>query len=60
MVPFAAGGGGDVLGRILADKLRARLNQPVVVDNRPGAATNIANELVARAAPDGYTLLVCT
>jgi len=58
IVPFAAGGGADVVGRTLAQKLAESFNQQVIVDNRPGAAGNIGTEAVARAAPDGYTLLV--
>ena len=58
VLPFPPGGGTDVLGRILADELAARLRQPVVAENRPGAGGNVGNESVARAAPDGYTLLL--
>lgn len=54
--PGPAGGAGDVLSRLVGDRLQARLGQPVVVDNRPGAGTNIGMALVARAAPDGYTV----
>jgi tripartite-type tricarboxylate transporter receptor subunit TctC len=54
--PGPAGGAGDVLSRLVADRLQARLGQPVVVDNRPGAGTNIGMNIVARAAPDGYTV----
>ena len=54
--PFPAGGGGDVLLRVLAPKLTAALGQPIVVDNRPGAGGNIGAELAAKAPPDGYTL----
>lgn len=60
IVPFAAGGGGDALARILSDKLKARLQQPVVVDNRPGASGIIGTEILAKAPPDGYTLLLNT
>jgi tripartite-type tricarboxylate transporter receptor subunit TctC len=55
--PFPAGGGGDVLIRPLARKLGDALKQPVVVENRPGAGQTIGSAQVARAAPDGYTLL---
>jgi tripartite-type tricarboxylate transporter receptor subunit TctC len=58
--PGPAGGAGDVLSRLVADRLQARLGQPVVVDNRPGAGTNIGMALVARAAPDGYTVGLAT
>jgi tripartite-type tricarboxylate transporter receptor subunit TctC len=54
--PGPAGGAGDVLSRLVGDRLGARLGQPVVVDNRPGAGTNIGMTQVARAAPDGYTV----
>jgi tripartite-type tricarboxylate transporter receptor subunit TctC len=58
LVGFAAGGGTDVAARILAQKMSEGLGQSVVVENRPGASGMIATEAVARAAPDGYTLLV--
>ena len=58
IVPFPAGGPADTLGRIVADKLAAAWGQPVVIENRGGAGGNIGAELAARAAPDGYTLLV--
>lgn len=57
VVPFPAGGGVDTIARILQPKLEASLGQAVVVDNRPGAASIIGTEVVAKAAPDGYTLL---
>ncbi|MGZ8228215.1 MAG: Bug family tripartite tricarboxylate transporter substrate binding protein [Burkholderiales bacterium] len=60
VVGFTPGGGVDINARLLAPKLTEYFGQQVIVDNRPGAGTNIANELVARAAPDGYTILVNT
>ena len=58
VVPFPAGGGTDILMRIIQDKFSARLGQPVVIDNRPGASGNIGSGVVAKSTPDGYTLLV--
>ena len=60
IVPFPAGGGVDVIGRIVADKLAADLGQPVIIDNRGGAAGVIGTRVVARSAPDGYTLVMAT
>ena len=60
VIPFPPGGPTDVTGRVLAEKLTLALNQSVVVDNRPGASGNIAAQMVARAAPDGYTIFFTT
>src|SRR3984893_1067459 len=57
LVPFPPGGGANFVARVLAQLLSARLGQSVVVENRPGLNGNVAGELVARAAPDGYTIL---
>ncbi|MSP97035.1 MAG: tripartite tricarboxylate transporter substrate binding protein [Betaproteobacteria bacterium] len=57
IVPLAAGGPGDVLARAIGQKLSESVAQPVIIDNRPGANTNVGNEFVAKAPPDGYTLL---
>ena len=54
--PYVAGGTNDVTARIIGEKLQARLGQPVVVENKPGASTRIATEFIAKSAPDGYTL----
>jgi tripartite-type tricarboxylate transporter receptor subunit TctC len=58
VVPFPAGGPSDVLTRLLGDRMSADFGEPIVVDNRPGANTVIGAQLVAKAAPDGYTLLM--
>src|SRR5271170_2293509 len=58
VVPYAPGGNVDVTARIVAEQLTQSLHQPFVVDNKPGAGGMIAGEYVARAAPDGYMLLV--
>ena len=58
VVPFAAGGGGDILARMAAPRLEAKWGVPVVVENKPGAGGNIGAVAVARATPDGYTLLL--
>src|SRR3954463_16674709 len=58
IVPYVPGGGVDFVGRVVATKLTELWNHPVIVENRPGGGTNIGSELVARSAPDGYTLLV--
>jgi tripartite-type tricarboxylate transporter receptor subunit TctC len=58
IIPFASGGVTDIVARIVFDAMAARLGQPIVVENRPGASGTIGDEFVAQAAPDGYTLLV--
>ncbi len=57
IVPYPPGGGTDVIARTLAEAMRAGLGQTLVVENRPGAATNIAADAVAKAKPDGYTVM---
>src|SRR5690242_21903620 len=57
-VPFTAGTGPDLLARILSEELRQRWNQPVIVENKPGASGNIGTHAAAQAAGDGNTLLV--
>ncbi|MBS0525321.1 MAG: tripartite tricarboxylate transporter substrate binding protein [Proteobacteria bacterium] len=58
VVGYSPGGGNDLIARIVAARLQDKLGQPVVVDNKPGAQSIVAAELVAKSAPDGYTLLV--
>lgn len=58
ILPFPAGGPTDILGRAIGQKLSEQIGQPVVADNRPGAGGNLGAELVAKAAPDGYTILL--
>jgi tripartite-type tricarboxylate transporter receptor subunit TctC len=58
VVGYTPGGGNDLIARIVAAKLQDQLGQPVVVDNKPGAQSIVAAEIVAKAAPDGYTLLI--
>jgi tripartite-type tricarboxylate transporter receptor subunit TctC len=60
LVGFTPGGGTDILARFLTPRLSEYLGQQFVVENRPGAATNVATEMAAKAAPDGYTLLFTT
>ena len=58
IVPLIPGGGNDLLARILAERMSPVVNQPVVVENRPGAGGNVGTEFVARQTPDGYTILI--
>lgn len=59
VVPSSAGGGTDIIARAVSPRLAERLGQQIVIDNRPGAGTMIGGEVVAKSAPDGYTLLMC-
>jgi tripartite-type tricarboxylate transporter receptor subunit TctC len=58
VAPFPPGGGVDIVSRAVAEKLSPRLGQPIVVENRPGGGTTIGTDVVAKSAPDGYTLLI--
>src|SRR3954469_14036634 len=58
IIPFAPGGASDFVGRIMQPKLAELLGQPIVIENRAGAAGNIGAEAAARSAPDGYTLFL--
>jgi tripartite-type tricarboxylate transporter receptor subunit TctC len=60
VVPFPAGSGTDIVGRLLAQELSVAWNQPVIVDNRPGASTIVGTEIVAKAPPDGYTMVMAS
>src|SRR5450759_4405494 len=60
IVPFSPGGGSDVIARLVGARLSERLGQTVVVDNRPAASGIVGTDLVAKALPDGYTLLLVT
>src|ERR1700761_9294015 len=60
IVPYPPGGTTDLLGRLIADRIKGGLNATVIVENKPGAGTNIGAELVAHSPPDGYTLLLAT
>ena len=60
IVPFPPAGATDILARIVAEKLTPALGHQVVVENRPGAAGNVGTDLVAKSAPDGYTILMAT
>src|SRR6266566_313446 len=58
IVPAAPGGGTDIIARLIGQWLSERLGQPFIIENRPGANTNIGTEVVVKAPPDGYTLLM--
>lgn len=58
--PYAPGGGTDILARLIGQKLSEAFGQPVVVENRPGAGGTIGTEVVARSAPDGYTIMIAS
>lgn len=60
MVPFAAGGGSDLLARLVAQKLEGKLGKPFIIENKPGAGTTLAAMATVRATPDGYTLMQAT
>src|SRR5258708_17141438 len=60
VVPFPPAGATDILARIMAERISGPLGQPIVVENRPGAAGNVGTEMVARAPADGYTILHAT
>ena len=60
IVSFGPGGGADIVGRVLADSLQSKLGQPVIIENKPGAAGILGNDVVAKSAPDGYTLGIMT
>ena len=60
IVPFGPGGGGDIVGRIFGQALQEKLGQPVIIENKPGAAGTLGNELIARSEKDGYTIGVMT
>ena len=58
VVPFAPGGSTDITARLVGEKLQAKWGQPVIIENHPGAGGNVGSDIVAKAKPDGYTLLV--
>jgi tripartite-type tricarboxylate transporter receptor subunit TctC len=57
IIPFSGGSASDVVSRIMFDKMSRSMGQPIIVENRPGAGGNVGTAAVARAAPDGYTLI---
>src|SRR5262245_53412527 len=60
VVGFAPGGAADIIARTMSDPLSRTLGQSIIVDNRPGAGSSVAAELVARATPDGYTIMIAS
>src|SRR5262249_39931382 len=58
IVPYPAGGGTDFFARLVGQKMSELIGQPIVVENKPGAATNLGADFVAKAPPDGYTMLL--
>src|SRR5215217_1053346 len=60
VVPYPAGGGLDVISRVIGERLGRQLGQAVVIDNKPGGGTILGADFVAKAAPDGYTLIMTT
>ena len=60
IVSFGPGGGADIIGRILAESMQQKLGKPVIIENKPGAGGILGNDVVAKAAPDGYTLGIMT
>lgn len=58
IVPFPAGGGTDIIGRVVGNKLAEQLKQPVIVENKPGAGGNVGVDIAAKSAPDGYTIVL--
>jgi tripartite-type tricarboxylate transporter receptor subunit TctC len=60
IVPYSPGGGADIIARLIGQRLSANIGQSVVIDNRAGANGNIGSDVVAKSAPDGYTLLMNT
>jgi len=58
IIPFAPGGPSDIVGRVLMQQISENLNKPIIIENKPGAGSNIGIQQVARATPDGYTLLL--